>query len=84
MTPDERANLAYAPELAVIDVLRAAAHATCAALAVAYPSIRTDSHWPEHDLATQIYAAVAQLDRAIADYCDCVLASRQTDDDVTF
>ena len=82
MTDDERACLGYAPELAVLDVLRAAAHATCAALAVAYPNIEVDS--AEHDLASQIYAAIVQLDHAITAYCSCILAGRRADHDVSF
>jgi len=82
MTDDERASLRYAPELAVLDVLRAAAHATCAALAVAYPNIEVDS--AEHDLASQIYAAIDQLDHAIAAYCASILARSWDDDDVYF
>jgi len=84
MTDDERASLGYAPELAVLDVLRAAAHATCAALAAAHPNTEYDLQCPEHDLATRIYAAIVQLDRAIAAYCASVLTCSRDDDDVNF
>jgi hypothetical protein len=84
MTSEERASLGQAPELAVLDVLRAAAEASCAALAVAHPNIEHGSEGPEHDLATQIYAAILQLDRAIAAYFASVLASCRADDDVNF
>lgn len=84
MTDDERAGLGYAPELAVLDVLRAAGHATCAALAAAHPNTEHGLQCPEHHLATRIYAAIVQLDRAIAAYCACVLACSRADDDVNF
>jgi len=83
MNAHERAALGYAPELAVIDVLRAAAAATCAALAAAHPQILVHPRPLEHRLAAEIYAAIVQLDSAIGKYCRHTLAARP-DDDVTF
>jgi hypothetical protein len=83
MTPDERAALGYAPQLAVIDVLRAAAAATCTALAVAHPHITADYQPLEHHLANTLYAAIVQLDDAIGAYCRRILVA-QPDDDVPF
>jgi hypothetical protein len=70
MTPYQRQRIALAPELAVIHVLRAAAEATCAALAAAYPMARLGGQSPEQELAERLFGLLDRLDRAAATYCD--------------
>jgi len=72
MNATERQRIAWAPELAVIHALRAAADATCAALAAAHPFAATDPLHAEEHLARQLYAAIVRLERSAAAYCDYV------------
>jgi hypothetical protein len=70
MTPHQHQRIALAPELAVIHVLRAAAEATCAALAAAHPFALVDDASPEQELAARIYGLLGRLGRAADAYCN--------------
>lgn len=83
MTNLERAALGYAPELAVVDVLRAAAAATRAALVSAHPFISHPEQPLEAYLADKLQLAISQLELAIDAYCKRALVP-PLDDDVTF
>ncbi len=72
MNANECQRIAYAPELAVIHALRAAADATCAAIAAAHPFADTEPLYTEEVLAIQLYAAIVRLERRAAAYCDYV------------
>ena len=73
MTPQEHQRFARAPELAVIHALRAAADATCAALAAAHPFAQSQPSSHEELLTAGLYHALQGLDRAAAAYCDYLL-----------
>jgi hypothetical protein len=73
MTPHERQRVALAPELAVIYALRAAADATCAALAAAHPFAQSQPPSHEEMLTAGLHDALRRLDRAAAAYCDYLL-----------
>ena len=72
MNATERQRIVYAPELAVIHALRAAADATCAAIAAAHPFAVSEPLHTEEVLAMQLYAAIVRLERNAAAYCDYV------------
>lgn len=72
MNASQRERIACAPELAVIHALRAAADATCAAIAAAHPFAALDPISPEEQLAMMLYDSIVRLERAAAAYCDYV------------
>ena len=78
MTPHECQRLVFAPELAVIYVLRTASQATCAALAAAYPLAHADNRSPEQELAARLVGLLGHLDRVAGAYCDYIADLPQT------
>lgn len=72
MNATDRQRIACAPELAVIHALRAAADATCAAIAAAHPFAVVEPNSAEELLAMQLYDAIVRLQRKAAAYCDYV------------
>lgn len=72
MNATERQRIACAPELAVIHALRAAADATCAAIAAAHPFAAFHPISIEDALASQLYDAILRLERTAQAYCDYV------------
>lgn len=72
MNATERRRIACAPELAVIHALRAAADATCAAIAAAHPFADAEPISTEEILAIQLCDSIVRLQRKAADYCDYV------------
>ncbi len=84
MTAAERRGMLYAPELAVIHALRAAADATCVALAAAHNLGPVDlPQSREQVLAQRLCAALGRLATVAAAYCDHVVElARPTTQDV--
>jgi hypothetical protein len=72
MNPYQRERIAYAPQLAVIYVLRAAVDATCDAIATAHPFANFDPPSSEDRLANQLYQRLVRLDRAARAYCEYI------------
>jgi hypothetical protein len=72
MNRSQRERIAYAPQLAVIYVLRAAVDATCDAIATAHPFANFDPPSSEDRVANQLYQRLVRLDRAARAYCEYI------------
>jgi hypothetical protein len=78
MTAAERRAMGYAPELAVIFVLRAAAEASYLSLATAHHLSELDPPQSrEQDLAQRLCAALGTLEAVATAYCDHVVELAQ-------